>query len=78
MKRELENAHKHGGQDVKIKIWTKGSRLYFKDYGTGIPKENLPYIFDRFYTGSKTGTGIGLAFCKMVMEIMCKVIVTLE
>ena len=64
----LKNAHKHGGKDVKIKIWTKKSKLYFKDYGSGIPKENLPYIFDRFYTKNKTGTGIGLAFCKMVME----------
>jgi signal transduction histidine kinase len=64
----LKNAYKHGGENIKIKIWTKGSCLYFKDYGKGIPKENLPYIFDRFYTGNKTGTGIGLAFCKMVME----------
>ena len=64
----LKNAHKHGGENVKIRIWTQGSCLYFKDYGIGVPKENLPYIFDRFYTGNKTGTGIGLAFCKMVME----------
>jgi len=64
----LKNAHKHGGEDIKIKIWTKRSRLYFEDNGKGIPKEVLPYIFDRFYTGNKTGTGIGLAFCKMVME----------
>ena len=64
----LKNAYKHGGANVKIKIWTKGSYLYFKDYGRGIPKESLPHIFDRFYTQNKTGTGIGLAFCKMVME----------
>lgn len=64
----LKNAYKHGGRDVKIKIWTEGSKLYFKDNGKGIPKEDLPYIFDRYYTKSKTGTGIGLAFCKMVME----------
>jgi Na+/proline symporter/signal transduction histidine kinase len=64
----LKNAYKHGGKDVKIKIWTKESKFYFKDYGNGIPKENLPFIFDRFYTKNKTGTGIGLAFCKMVME----------
>jgi signal transduction histidine kinase len=64
----LKNAYKHGGQDVKIKIWTRRACLYFKDYGRGIPKANLPCIFDRFYTGNKTGAGIGLAFCKMVME----------
>lgn len=64
----LKNAYKHGGADVKIEIWTQGSKLYFKDNGKGIPKKDLPYIFDRFYTKSKTGIGIGLAFCKMVIE----------
>ena len=43
-----------------------GKRI--KDYGRGIAKENLPHIFDRFYTKSRSGTGIGLAFCKTLME----------
>ncbi|MBA8667975.1 HAMP domain-containing histidine kinase [Holosporaceae bacterium 'Namur'] len=33
-------------------------------------EEPLPYIFDKFYSKSKSGTGIGLAFCKMIMQDM--------
>ena len=73
----IKNSYKYGGANVRIKIWTKGSNLHFKDYGKGISREDLSNIFDRFYTKSKTGTGIGLAFCKMVMkdlggDIECK------
>lgn len=46
----------------------KGARLYFKDTGKGIPAHRLPYIFERFYSKTAHGTGIGLAFCKRVME----------
>lgn len=44
------------------------NKLYFKDTGKGIPSQVLPHIFDRLYSKTKYGTGIGLAFCKMVME----------
>jgi len=44
------------------------NKLYFKDTGAGIPAHILPYIFDKFYSQTKYGTGIGLTFCKMVME----------
>lgn len=42
--------------------------LHFKDTGKGIPASILPYIFERFYSKTSHGTGIGLAFCKRVME----------
>ncbi|WP_161791752.1 ATP-binding protein [Candidatus Jidaibacter acanthamoebae] len=64
----LSNSYKYGGRNIEIDIWTKGNQLYFRDKGKGIAEEDLPYIFDRFYSKNKTGTGIGLAFCKMVME----------
>lgn len=44
------------------------NKVYFKDTGKGIPSHILSHIFDRFYSKTKYGTGIGLAFCKMVME----------
>lgn len=44
------------------------NKLHFKDTGMGIAKEVLPYIFDRFFTKTKYGTGIGLAFCRIVMR----------
>jgi signal transduction histidine kinase/ligand-binding sensor domain-containing protein/DNA-binding response OmpR family regulator len=46
-----------------------------KDDGTGIPKKDLPYIFDRFYSASKKsdskieGTGIGLTLVKELTEL---------
>ncbi len=44
------------------------NRLYFRDTGKGIAAHILPYIFNKFYSQTKYGTGIGLAFCKMVMK----------
>lgn len=60
-------------QKGEISIWLEGNnpffnKLHFKDTGKGIPQHMLPHIFERFYTKTKYGTGIGLAFCKMVME----------
>lgn len=55
-----------------IEIWLTQSDdcnfLYFKDTGTGIPAAEVPYIFDRFFTKTLHGAGIGLTFCKTVME----------
>jgi len=42
--------------------------LHFKDTGKGIRAQVLPYIFDRFFTKTRHGAGIGLAYCKMVMQ----------
>jgi signal transduction histidine kinase/DNA-binding response OmpR family regulator len=47
-----------------------------KDNGKGIAKADLPYIFDRFYQADDTpergqiGTGIGLALCRELAELM--------
>lgn len=42
--------------------------LIFKDTARGIEKKSIPHLFDRFYSQRKNGTGIGLAFCKLVVE----------
>lgn len=57
-----------------ITIWMthadRGYNLHFHDTGQGIAPDTLPYIFNRFYSSAEEerGTGIGLAFCKMVMK----------
>lgn len=55
-----------------ISIWTeatpKENILYFKDTGTGMPATMVTHVFDRFYTHTHHGSGIGLSFCKSVME----------
>lgn len=42
--------------------------LIFRDNGVGIKPEDLPHIFEKFYSKSRHGTGVGLAFCRMVIE----------
>ena len=69
----LSNAFKYtkpGGEvDIKIEEENEMMTITVKDSGIGIPPENLPHIFDRFYSDTHiakgehfvhTGTGIGL------------------
>ncbi|MBY8990762.1 MAG: PAS domain S-box protein [Candidatus Lokiarchaeota archaeon] len=49
-----------------------GVLFKFRDYGRGIPKEDLPHIFERFFRASNVneiaGTGLGLAIAKDLIE----------
>lgn len=46
-----------------------GLLLVVADNGRGIEGENLPHVFDSFFTKEKEkGTGLGLAYCKQVVE----------
>ena len=67
----MENAVKYtqsGGQ-IKVSLVRQGRDAIFtvSDNGPGIPKENLPHVFDRFYrvdkarSREKGGTGLGLS-----------------
>ena len=76
----VSNAIKYtesGGQ-INVTLSRTGQlvSLEVQDNGTGIPKDKLPYIFDRFYqvedssTRSGEGTGIGLALTKELVTIL--------
>jgi signal transduction histidine kinase len=74
IKNLLENAIKYS-EEVFITISLKkekGKALFvIKDRGIGIAKDDLPFIFDRFFTKGKTkkkGTGLGLAIVKNIIE----------
>ena len=45
-------------------------KIFVEDTGTGMSKEVLEHIFDRFYKGDafKQGTGLGLAICKTIVK----------
>jgi signal transduction histidine kinase len=49
--------------------------LRVQDSGPGIPAEDLPFVFDRFYRGDKSrrrgegGSGLGLAIAKSIVEL---------
>ena len=70
----LKNAYEHTDESGKIKVQIMDNPLYtevsISDTGCGIKKEELPHIFERFYTGSssKESIGIGLNMAKKVME----------
>ena len=62
-----------GGGRLRIRNQFQGSdiALEFVDEGTGIRPEDLPYIFDPFFSrraDGATGTGLGLAICRSVIE----------
>ncbi|MBI5214040.1 MAG: PAS domain-containing protein [Nitrospirae bacterium] len=44
--------------------------IQFQDTGTGIPREDLPKIFDPFYTTKEKGTGLGLAVSYNIIKKM--------
>lgn len=46
------------------------NRLYFRDTGCGISANDLPYIFDDFVSDKSTTMGLGLGFCRRVMDIL--------
>ena len=74
----IDNAIKFSprGGDVKIDLSTAGEKVLVavEDHGIGIPKENLPRVFNRFYHLDRSGDdlfagiGLGLAITRQVIE----------
>ena len=72
-----ENAVKYGkdGGDVWVEAHREGTSavLTVRDNGIGIPAEQLPYVFERFYRADaardRSGTGLGLSIAQWIVKL---------
>ena len=71
----LDNAAKHGGEGKRIEANMKFEEdsvvVRIRDYGPGIPEDELPLVKKKFYKGNSKvrGTGIGLAVCDDIVTM---------
>ena len=71
----LDNAAKHGSEGKKIEasVTCNADAVIFqiRDYGSGIPEDEIPLVKKKFYKGSSKarGSGIGLAVCDEIVVL---------
>jgi signal transduction histidine kinase len=75
----IENALRHtpqgGTVEVRLEPAGQGVTVQVRDNGCGIPAQELPRIFDRFYqldksrSGSAGASGLGLAIARRILEL---------
>ena len=72
----INNARKYAKSDIDIFLTQSegNADIHFRDYGAGIPDEDMPFIFDKFYRGKncgdEQGSGLGLYIVKYITEQM--------
>ena len=75
----IGNTYKHGGSDARVALVAEAAvgangasvvRFAVDDDGRGIPEGERECVFERFIQGegAARGSGLGLAFCKLVIE----------
>jgi two-component system phosphate regulon sensor histidine kinase PhoR len=73
----IDNALKYAASSGRLVLGARGTEcgveFYVRDFGTGIPSEHLPRLFERFYRVDRArsresgGTGLGLAIAKHIV-----------
>ncbi|WP_036632723.1 ATP-binding protein, partial [Paenibacillus massiliensis] len=74
----LDNARKYSEESIAITVGQRGEEAYIRvvDRGIGIPKKDLPRVFDRFYRVDEArnrksgGSGLGLALGAQIAEAL--------
>lgn len=72
----INNARKYAKTDIDVQAVLKeeGVAISFRDYGTGILDEDMPFVFGKFYRGKncgeEAGSGLGLYIVQYIMEKM--------
>ena len=68
----LDNAAKYSPPGSTVEVVLRGGELTVRDHGPGVPPDELPHIFDRFFRATnareRPGSGLGLAIVKQVAE----------
>lgn len=72
----INNSRKYAKTAIDLSVTVNNgfAQIKFKDYGNGIPDDDIPFIFDKFYRGkncgSEQGSGLGLYIVKYITEKM--------
>ncbi|EKO79883.1 ATP-binding protein [Leptospira santarosai] len=57
------------GKKIEVSLNGKAGQLFFSDNGPGIDKDDIPYIFEPFYSGKgEDGRGLGLYIARQLLE----------
>jgi two-component system, OmpR family, sensor histidine kinase MprB len=68
----LDNAAKFSPPDTAVEVRLRAGELTVRDHGPGIPPDDLPRVFDRFYRAAAArgvpGSGLGLSIVRQVAE----------
>jgi signal transduction histidine kinase len=69
----IANAIQHSSSGKSVRLRLSGASVTVEDQAGGIPEEDLPHLFERFYSprrDSSDGFGLGLPICKELVERM--------
>ncbi len=68
----LDNAARHSPPAGVVEVSVDEEGVRVRDHGSGVPEQDLPHVFDRFFRGESArglqGSGLGLAIVRQVAE----------